>query len=368
MDLQQLNRDVIRGRAGGKTIWQPRIGCWYDDRVFRGEEFPGEYSGCDLKGLYEKLGCSNRLYEFNACLEARLDPSVTFHNEEIGHRTWKQRYDTPVGSVTAVYRGNDSNPGVMPEKWWIESEEDLKVFAYIEEATSFAFNMDTYERLLTEWGHLGLPAMFLPRVSLQKLFIELSGVTDAIYLLSDYPDTVEAYFRVLSRSQEGMLRAVADCPIEWINYGDNLHSKILPPSLYEKYVLPEYQKRGDILHKSGKFLFSHWDGDVRELLPYARISALDGIEAITPLPQGDVTLEEVAAALGPDIFLVDGICSILFSETFPLTMLEDQARRVMELFEGHLVLGISDEFPSDGKLERIVRVGELVEEFNSRHG
>ena len=26
MDLQQLNRDVIRGRAGGKTIWQPRIG------------------------------------------------------------------------------------------------------------------------------------------------------------------------------------------------------------------------------------------------------------------------------------------------------------------------------------------------------
>lgn len=368
MDLQQLNRDVICRQAGGKTIWQPRIGCWYDDRVFRGEKFPGKYADCtSLKQLYEKLGCSNRLYDFNSCIETHMDDSVKVESEHLGERKWKTTIRTPVGSVYTISKGNASNPGIMPEKWWIETEEDFKVYTYIEEATTYRFNMDTYQRLLGELGHLGLPTVFLSRVNMQRLFIDLCGVTETIYLLSDYPDAVEAYFRALSKSQESMLHAVADSPIEWVNYGDNLHCKILPPSLYKKYVLPEYQKRGDILHKAGKFTYSHWDGDVKELLPYAKDSALDGIEAITPLPQGDVTLEEVKAALGDEIFLIDGVCSILFNDTYPLAMLEEQTKKALELFEGQLVLGISDEFPSDGHLERIEFVRDIVEEFNSRH-
>ncbi len=39
---------------------------------------------------------------------------------------------------------------------------------------------------------------------------------------------------------------------------------------------------------------------------------LDGIEAITPQPQGDVTLEEIKEALSDDMFLLDGIPAILF--------------------------------------------------------
>ena len=107
-------------------------------------------------------------------------------------------------------------------------------------------------RYLQEQGHLGLPSMCLPRTNIQHLFVVLAGVTNTIFLLADYPDTVEAYFRALSKSQEGMLEAVGDSPLEWINYGDNLHCKILPPDLYRKYILPEYEKRGDILHKKGK--------------------------------------------------------------------------------------------------------------------
>ena len=29
-----LNRAIIRGEAGRKVLWQPRIICWYDDRKF----------------------------------------------------------------------------------------------------------------------------------------------------------------------------------------------------------------------------------------------------------------------------------------------------------------------------------------------
>ena len=365
-DLQSLNREIINRKANGKTIWQPRIGCWYDDRIFRNEAFPGKYKGCDHKGIYEKIGCSDRLYDFNVCLETIFDDSIKMTTKELGNLKFETAIQTPFGAVNSIYTRNTQNPGVMPVKWFIEEEEDLLVYSYIEEGTTYRFNHQKYNELNSELGHLGLPAMFLPRVNLQRLYIDLSGVINSTYLLNDSQAAVEDYFKALSKSQEKMVKAVADCPLEWINYGDNIHSKLLPPSLFIKYVLPEYEMRGDLLHKTGKFVFSHWDGDVKELLPYARSCFLDGIEAITPIPQGDVTLEEVKAALGNDVFLVDGIASILFNDTYPISELEKQAKEVLDLFEGQLILGISDEFPSDGDLGRIEFVNTIVDEFNSK--
>jgi len=364
-NLQSLNREIINRSAKGKTIWQPRICCWFDDRVFRGEELPDKYKGCDHKGIYEKIGCSDRLYNFNECLEATLDDSIKLTVTEINNLRYETTIQTPVGTVNSIFARNTQNPGVMPIKWFIEEEKDLLVYSYIEEGTTYKFNNEKYDELNREMGHLGLPAMFIPRVNLQKLYIELSGVINSTYLLNDSQEAVENYFKALSKSQEKMVKVIANSPLEWINYGDNIHSKLSPPSLFEKYILPEYELRGDLLHRAGKFVYSHWDGDVKELLPYAKSCFLDGIEAITPIPQGDVTLKEVKAALGDDIFLIDGIASILFNETYPLSELEKQTKEVLNLFEGQLILGISDEFPSDGKLNRIEFVNNIVDEFNS---
>jgi len=58
-------RDILNRRANGKTIWQPRILCWYSDRRYRKEEFPGRFRGVDSeRELFKRLGVSNRLYEF----------------------------------------------------------------------------------------------------------------------------------------------------------------------------------------------------------------------------------------------------------------------------------------------------------------
>jgi hypothetical protein len=334
--------------------------------MFRGEQLPDDFKGCDKKSLYEKLGCSDRLYQFNYCLEIKYDSSVKTYSNKIDDLTHEYIIDTPEGKVNQIVRGNTDNPGQMPVKWWIENKQDLKVFSYIEEATTYSFNMDTYNKLYCEYAYLGLPTIFLPRVNIQKMFIDLSGIENTVYLLADEGEYVEGYFRALSASQEKMLKVIAKSPIEWINYGDNIHCKLLPPSLYKKYVLPEYEKRGDILHKSGKFTYSHWDGDVKDLLQFAKSSFLDGIEALTPEPQGDVTFEEIKQALGYDVFLIDGIASIIFNNTYHLDVLKKQTQRILQLFEGQLVLGISDEFPSDGILERIKYVNEMVNDFNSK--
>ena len=367
MNLLELNRAVIRREANGKTIWQPRIGCYLDDRRHDNRPLDPGYEGCNEITLYEKLGCSDRLYVFNNCLKVTFDESVRV--ERIVHDPLTEEiiYHTPVGKVNMILKGNTSNYGKMPEKWFVENAQDMRVMGYVEENTNFSFDYEEYKRLYAERSHLGLPAMFLPRTNIQRLYLDICGVENAIYALEDYPDEVEAYFEILERSQARMLDVVADSPIEWINYGDNLHNALLSPKLFKKYLLPAYQRRNERLHRAGKFTFSHWDGDCGLLLPYAHETGLDGIEAITPKPQGDVTVDEIKKALGNDMFLIDGVAAILFNEYFPEERLIKQTEEVLNKFEGQLVLGISDELPSDGKLSRVERVRDMVEDFNAKH-
>jgi hypothetical protein len=156
----------------------------------------------------------------------------------------------------------------------------------------------------------------------------------------------------------------AASPIRIINFGDNVHAGFLPPRWFERYVLPVYQWRSSRLRSAGCFTCAHWDGDCKPLLRYAQDTGLSGIEAITPVPQGDVTLEETKAALG-DMFLLDGLPAVFFEPTYDEQTLIDCTRRCIELFAPNLVLGISDEISSQGDLERVRTVGAIVDEYNA---
>ncbi len=59
--------------------------------------------------------------------------------------------------------------------------------------------------------------------------------------------------------------------------------------------------------------------------------------------------------------LLDGIPAVYFLPTYPEEVLRQCAERLVELFYPRLVLGISDEIPPDGKIERVKMVGELVQ-------
>ena len=93
---------------------------------------------------------------------------------------------------------------------------------------------------------------------------------------------------------------------------------------------------------------------------------VDGIEALTPLPQGDASLEQIKEALGDEMFLLDGIPAVYFDEIYSEETLLETAQCFIDLFSPRLVLGISDEISSTGDIERIRLVGELVDRYNAQ--
>ncbi len=192
------------------------------------------------------------------------------------------------------------------------------------------------------------------------------GVENSVYALFEWPEQIETFFDALAENQDRLIDIINRSPIEIINFGENIHAGTLSPDLFLRYHLPDCQRRCDKLHGAGKFVCSHWDGDTRPLLPYVKETGLDGVEAITPVPQGDVTLEEVKAALGDEIFLLDGIPAIYFDDTYPVETLIECTEKLIDLFAPRLVLGISDEISSTGDIERLRVVGNIVDEYNKR--
>jgi hypothetical protein len=241
----------------------------------------------------------------------------------------------------------------------------MRVYTWLLDNATWTWDQSIFDRVYKEWGRIGAPTMFMPRVNVQDLYINTMGVERGVYALYEWGGVVTDYFRALHGNHMRMIDVINASPIKIINYGDNLHCATLSPSLYEEYVLPAYLERGNKLHQGGKWICSHWDGNVKALLRFARTSALDGIEAITPWPQGDVTLEEVKNALGDDIFLLDGIPAIYFDTTFSEETLAECTEKVIKLFAPKLVLGVSDEMSSQGEIERIRLVGKIVDDYNA---
>lgn len=365
MNFAKLHEDVCFGRANGKVIWQPRIGCWIDDKMFENGELPGRYKGMSKVEIYRDLGCSARIYEYNDCFYPVYDDTLKFSVRKEG-RQIISTFETPVGTVTHIDQTTPNSWATLVKKQWVCDEEDLKVFTYIEKHTDWAYSQEHFDKTMAEWGDLGAPCIFMPRTSLQRLYIDLMGVEEAVYALVDYPEVVEEYFDALRESQMKLIDVINASPIKIINFGDNIHSGTLSPSLFVKYVLPEYQLRCKKLHEAGKFVYSHYDGDNKGLMEYYQQTGLDGIEAITPVPQGDVTLEDMHKYLGDNMYLLDGIPAVYFDDTFPEETLVECVHKILDLFAPHLVLGISDEISSTGDLERIRLVGKIVDEYNRR--
>ncbi len=365
IDLWQLQLDVAFGRAQGRMIWQPRILAWFTDKRFFGQPLPAPYTTMSEPEVYRSLGCSNRIYEYNDCFKWVDPPGVRRWDEQIDDTHLLHVIDTPRGRLTELVRRSPNSWYLIEEKWWIDTPEDMRLFTWLLDNSSWRWDQSVFDSVKAQWGRIGAPTMFMPRVTVQELYIDKMGVERAILALYEWDD-VPDYFRALNENQYRLIEVINPSPIEIINFGDNLHCETLSPKLFEKYVLPVYHERTQRLHTAGKFVHSHWDGKVKALLKYARQCGLDGIEAITPVPQGDVTLEETKAALGDDVFLLDGIPAVYFTENFSEDILIECTERVIKLFAPKLILGISDEIASNGDIERVRLVGKIVDDYNAR--
>jgi len=360
INFREEMRKIFSGDPSAKVVWQPRIEHWFNISQKRGT-LPEQFQNGTVYDVYESLDASIRYPPSWAPVNNVYDSSIRYTSEETPESI-VQAWKTPLGEVRRVdCKTIDS---FLTREYPLNNLDDLRVVQYIVEGTQYKADIESYIADQEGFSGRAVPTALVPRVNLMRIFIEYCGFEEGIYFLHDCPEEIRGLVRVIDQADLRYCRELLKVPAEFINYGDNIHCDMLPPPLLKEYVMPSYHQRNEIFHAVGKFTYSHWDGDVRTILPYARETGMDGIEAITFKPMGDATFEMVERYMGADLVLVDGICATSFLPNVSKEEFDREVRELIERLHPHLVLGISDEAPPDSEFYKLERVSEIVEEYN----
>jgi len=360
MTFRERTLGIFRHQPVDNIVYQPRIEHWYEYNRSRGT-LPARYRDMELLDVYDGLGCSIRPYHyFNECLRIQDAQDVRLEITTEGDLDLVTLH-TPAGNL--VSRNRRTGLAFHTEEYPVKTDTDADVMEYILRSRKVWFDMDLFNQRDSMVGDRCAPMVYLPRVNMLRILLEFVGWEQTVYALADNRDLITRLVRVINETDTAILEAIAASPVELINFGDNVDEYLVSPPLFQEFVLPEYQRRTALLHAAGKFTFSHYDGNVKHLLKYTRQTGLDGLEALTPQPQGDLTLEEMKGALGDDLILLDGIPMTSFLPDSDYQEFERTTRRVIEMFSPNLILGISDEPSPVCDIERVRRVGEIVAEY-----
>ncbi len=362
MDFRAEARKIFQGDPNAKVVWQPRIEHWFNMNRKRGT-LPEQFKDSDIFEVYKDLDASVR-YITEAEPVRRVDTKdVTIAREMRDGATiitWK----TPLGELRRVDASTIDS--WLTTEFPVKNVDDLKIATYVWEATDYEPDFQAYQSELDRMGSRAMPTVIVPRVNVMRLFLEFSGFEEGIFAMQDHPREVRDFFAAVDASDQRYIRAVLQTPAEFINFGDNIHCDLLPPPFLKEFAIPAYDARHGLLHAAGKFTFSHWDGDVASIIPYARETKLDGIEAITFEPMGDATMEMIEEHMGNDLVLIDGICATSFLPFVSMDEFEQEVHEIIDRLHPHLILGVSDEPPPDAQYEKLKRVTEIVTEYNKK--
>lgn len=394
MTPKQNILSLFRGEDPGNVVWQPRIENWYNVNQAH-NTLPDQYEGKSLLEVYDSLGCSPRPYlipypspedlrseatdkwkgfcpqNSPPVIKAELDSSVDGEVEVTGSGGQGDRiiekWSTPKGDLRRKWLISEDSISQQVSEYPIKDIEDLEILEYILTHQDWYFDDEVYKNLEERIGGRAPIAAIAPRAPFIQYIMFYLDYEDAIIYLHRRKDRVEKFLEIAEKADRNAFRAIKESPVDVVCLPTNLDGQLVSPPLFEDYILPHYHEYGGMLQDAGKFVYAHWDGKVKPLLPYANDTGLDGLEALTPKPQGDLSVEDINDELEEDMILLDGVPANYFLPyQYSEERLINETRRILEELTPNIVLGISDEIPADGDIERVKLVSELVQEYNTK--
>lgn len=363
MTRKELNLAIFEGKAD-RVLWQPRLETWINHHRENGT-LPERFKDKDYFGIYDALGASVR-YAASVGLESYEEPGDVERRSEQHGEYYISIVKTPSGEIRTVYRdiwegGKLKNRRIV--EFPVKTPQDLRVVIDLVDRQHFRANQEAFKKAADAVGHRAEPTMFLSSSGFTELIKNYCGLVNTYYLLYDYPEVVEEYLEACDRRDDRMIDAALELPCKIFNLGDHATNEFTPPPILKRYLIPRWQKISDRLHANGRYVHSHWDGNSALMLPYLLETHLDGVEALTPEPMGDMTLEQIKEAVQDKLVVLDLLRAIDFLPNFPVEELLEFAKRVIDMFAPKLILGISDEISQLGQIEKVEAISELVDKI-----
>ncbi|MCL5996101.1 MAG: hypothetical protein M1546_08595 [Chloroflexi bacterium] len=354
---------VLTGRTPDRVPWLADLTYWASAMERRGEVPAGFQSSEAYYQFHRELGAGFYLQGYEP-FRAIYGGDVQVVGQVRGN-VRRREIHTPLGMLSEEWTYLPESYAEAPTAHLLKSPQDLPAFSYWIEHTRYEPDYAEAERRYRLVQDLGVVLCYLPKSPFMQLVALLAGIETVVNLWAEAPEAFGATLRLLEcKSDEAAAIALAS-PAECLMIPENLSSEVVGTRFFESYLRGYEEKWINRIHAAGKHSFIHMDGTLRGLIRQVASTGIHVIEAVTPMPVGDLTFPEMRTLAGAGTILWGGIPGIYYT---PLVDDAEFDRHVCEVlaimrqWPGY-VLGVADQVPPDGLRSRVMRVAELVDRF-----
>ena len=354
---------LLKGEAPDQVPWFGDLDYWYSAMRHQGT-LPKEYEGDGYYRLNKDLGVGFYLQGYEPYRPVHEGLTVRHHEHEGRRTTW---VETPRGTLDQIHEFLPVSCSWACRKHFVESVGDLPAFCYWLEHTTYEPNFGLAREQRQLIGDNGLVLCYLPRSSFMQMVAIYSGLMNLVYMLMEDPSQTRASLELLERKASEAAGIAVKAPVDCLMIPENLSSEVVGRTYYNEFMR-EYEERWIAeIHQAGHVSFIHMDGTLKGLLREVAAAGFTVIEAVTPAPVGDLTLEECRALAGPNTVLWGGLPGGYFTPSVSDDEFDAYVIDTLQFMknDGRSVLGVADQVPPDGLRQRVVRVRELVEQHGA---
>lgn len=361
---------AIRGEPVDQIPFIAPMDLWYNHNLHRGT-LPEKYRGWSLWDIQRDLDIG--IFGFGAWSVKYY--KLVYHNIQVLNHVdgleETTEYVTPYGRLRSrnllSEELKDADVTGMQVEHEFKDERDYDALQFLFENTEVVENYDEYSKVVEGIGEDGVALPFAGWVPMHYLMHHYYGYEPFYYELADHATRVEKLHEALLEQYREIIKLGAHSPAEVIEVGANYVEAMTPPGIFEQYMLPIHQESARVLHRAGKLVASHPDGDMRRLLKLVVESGIDVGEAITPVPMTSIDVRSTRDLWKGRLAMWGGIPAVLLTETYT----DDEFERyVLDLFDAvspgdRFILGFGDNAPTDALFNRIAKTADLSKRYGS---
>ena len=212
---------------------------------------------------------------------------------ENGRKLIRKTIHTPVGDVWKTMQPDIS--GYEPNFWikehYIKKPEDYRVMEFCLRDAVYHDNYKFIREAKRRIGGDGLVYVRVAKAPMQEMLYQMMGMERFSFDYYQSRDLFDSLHNTMLERYEDLFELAAAAPVEILLFGDNITSDVVGEERYRNYCMPVYKRLKTLMSGTGKKLAVHMDGRLARLQDAIAESEFDIVEALTPPPMGDLSIE-----------------------------------------------------------------------------